>query len=173
MSKLKQSLAKKFEIKDLGQLWYFLEIEVARTKKGIVVSQRKHILDILKETWIGGRKPSKTPVEVNAKLGKVKDGVPVDTDRYQRLVGRLIYLSHTRPYIFFRCEDGESIYAFPIWEISWSCMYRILQYLKGTPRKGLFFKKNEKRGIEVYTHADWAGSIEDQHQDNVRSYRVI
>ncbi|KAH9698541.1 protein kinase domain-containing protein [Citrus sinensis] len=123
MSRLKQNLAKEFEIKDLGQLKYFLGMEVARSKKGIVVSQRKYILDLLKETGMSGCKPSDTPIEANSKLGEVKNGFPVDNGRYQRLVGRLIYLSHTRPDIAFAVN---------------------------------------MRGIDMYTDADWAGSVTDK-----------
>ena len=161
MSRLKQSLAKEFEIKDLGQLRYFLGMEVARSKKGIIVSQRKYILDLLKETGMSGCKPSDTPIEVNAKLGEVKDGVPVDTGRYQRLVGRLIYLSHTRPDIAFAVSMVSQFMHSP-YEEHLDAVYRILRYLKGTPGKGLFFKKNETRGVEVYTDADWAGSVVDR-----------
>lgn len=72
-----------------------------KIKEGIVVSQQKYILDLLKETGISGCKPSDNPVEVSAKLSEVKNGVPAGTGGYQRLVGRLIYLSHTRPSIAF------------------------------------------------------------------------
>ena len=101
MSILKQNLAKEFEIKDLGQLKYFRRIEVATSKKGIVVSQRNYILDLLKETGMSGCKPSDAPIKANSKLEEVKYGVPVDNGRYQRLIGRLIYLSYTRPDITF------------------------------------------------------------------------
>ncbi|KAL9434213.1 hypothetical protein AB3S75_015674 [Citrus x aurantiifolia] len=161
MSRLKQNLAKEFEIKDLGQLKYFLGMEVARSKKGIVVSQRKYILDLLKETGMSGCKPSDTPIEANSKLGEVKNGVPVDKGRYQRLVGRLIYLSHTRPDIAFAVSMVSQFMHSP-YEEHLEAVYRILRYLKSTPGKGLFFKKNEKRGIEVYTDADWAGSVTDR-----------
>ena len=140
---------------------YFLGIEIARSKKGIVVSQRKYILDLLKETGMSGCKPSNTPIEVNTKLGEVKDGVPVDTGRYPRLVGRLIYLSHTRPDIAFAVSMVSQFMHSP-YEKHLEAVYRILRYLKGTPGKGLLFKKNEKRGIEVYTDADWVGSITDR-----------
>ncbi|KAH9722152.1 retrovirus-related pol polyprotein from transposon RE1 [Citrus sinensis] len=73
MDRLKQSLATDFEIKDLGALKYFLGMEVARSKKGIVVSQRKYILDLLKETGISGCKPIDTPMKYNLKLGSVTD----------------------------------------------------------------------------------------------------
>ena len=54
MSRLKQSLAKEFEIKDLGQLRYFLGMEVARSNKGIIMSQRKYILNLLNKTGMSG-----------------------------------------------------------------------------------------------------------------------
>ena len=101
MNRLKKSLASEFVIKDLGLLRYFLGMEVARSKKGIVVSQRKYILDLLKETGMNGCRPLDTPMDPNVKLGKNGEGVLVDTARYQRLVGKLIYLSHTRLDIAF------------------------------------------------------------------------
>ena len=101
INNLKASHAGEFEIKDLGSLKYILGMEVARSKKGIVVSQQKYILDLLKETGMMGCRPANTPIDPNQKLRSEGKGDPVDTTRYQRLVGRLIYLSHTRPNIAF------------------------------------------------------------------------
>ncbi|KAK3017339.1 hypothetical protein RJ639_007520 [Escallonia herrerae] len=100
MERLKQCLASKFEIKDLGSLKFFLGMEIARSRKGIAVSQRKYVLDLLKETGISGCRPVETLIDPNQKLGGNK-GDPVNTSRYQKLVGKLIYLSHTRPDIAF------------------------------------------------------------------------
>ena len=83
-----------FEIKDLGSMRYFLGMEVARNQKGISVSQRKYTLDLLKETGMMRCKPVDTPVDPNLKLTELQNSSPVDKGRYQRLVGRLIYLSH-------------------------------------------------------------------------------
>ncbi|KAF5942914.1 hypothetical protein HYC85_020556 [Camellia sinensis] len=94
---LKKYLAKEFEIKDLGSLKYFLGIEVARSKDGIFISQRKYVLDLLKETGMLGCKACATPLEPNQKLGDDEGGEVVDRGSYQRLVGKLIYLSHSRP----------------------------------------------------------------------------
>ena len=95
LSKLKKLLAAEFEVKDLGNLRYFLGMEVARTRNGIAVTQRKYIMDLLKETGLLGCKPVSTPIDPNVKLGNVKGSKPVDKGRYQRLVGKLIYLSHS------------------------------------------------------------------------------
>ncbi|KAH9763107.1 protein kinase domain-containing protein [Citrus sinensis] len=160
MDRLKQSLATDFEINDLGALKYFLGMEVARSKKGIVVSQRKYILDLLKETRISGCKPIDTPVEYNLKLGEGEKAL-VDARRYQNLVGKLIYLSHTRPDITFAISIVSRFMHHPR-EEHLKDVYRILRYLKSTPGKGLLFRKTENRGIEVYTNADWAGSVIDR-----------
>jgi hypothetical protein len=93
---LKALLAQEFEIKDLGSMKYFLGMEVARSDKGIFISQRKYILDLLEETGMLGCKPADSPLEANHHLGS-NVGELTDKERYQRLVGRLIYLSHTRP----------------------------------------------------------------------------
>ena len=74
MSRLKKHLALEFEIKDLGPLRYFLGMEVARSRMGIFVTQRKYVLDLLEEARMSGCKPSDTPVDSNKKLGEVSDG---------------------------------------------------------------------------------------------------
>ena len=99
---MKELLATEFEIKDLGPLKYFLGMEVAQSNKGIVISQRKYILDLLNETGMFGCKPVDTPMDPNKKAKKGEDSSPVDKGRYQRLVGKLIYLSHTKPDIAIR-----------------------------------------------------------------------
>jgi hypothetical protein len=89
-------LGKQFEVKDLGQLRYFLGIEVAHGAEGIVLSQRKYVLDLLTETGMLGCKPAVAPINQKSKLS-AEAGESVDHEQYQRLVGRLIYQSHTRP----------------------------------------------------------------------------
>ena len=83
LEKLKDLLAGEFEIKDLGQLRYFLGNEVTRSKRGIVVSQRKNAIDLLKENELLGGKPTYTPINQNIKFGKEDGGDPIDKRRYQ------------------------------------------------------------------------------------------
>ena len=159
--KLKTLLAKEFETKDLGSLKYFLGMEVARSRKGISVSQWKYVLDLLKETGMLGCKPAETPMDSSTKLGANKDSVPVDKGKYQRLVGKLIYLSHTRPDIGFSVSVVSQFMNDPT-EEHMEAVNRILRYLKMTPGKGLYFRKNTRKDIEVFVDADWAGSITDR-----------
>ncbi|KZV37836.1 hypothetical protein F511_10866 [Dorcoceras hygrometricum] len=76
-------------------------MEVARSRKGIYESQRKYVLDLLKETGMSGCRPSDIPMDPNQKLNSATKGASVEKERYQRLVGKLMYLSHTRPDITF------------------------------------------------------------------------
>lgn len=100
-----------------------------------------------------------TPVDVGKK--SEDGGNPVEIDRYQRLVGKLIYLSHTRPDIAFAVSLVSQHMHSPK-ESDLEAVYKILRYLKGSVGKGLLFKKGERKEVEVFTDADWAGSIEDR-----------
>nr|CAD1831090.1 unnamed protein product [Ananas comosus var. bracteatus] len=108
LCKIKQCLAKEFEIKDIGNLKFFLGMEIARSKKGIAVSQRKYVLDLLSETGMLGCKPIETPMDSTVKLDNNDGSAPVDKERYQRLVGKLLYLAHTRPDIGFSVSVNGS-----------------------------------------------------------------
>lgn len=88
ISRLKRSVASKFEIKDIGPLHY------SRSRKCIYLSQRKYVLDLLQETRMSGCRPSDTPMDPNRKLGAEQKGTRVEKRRYQCLVGKLIYLTY-------------------------------------------------------------------------------
>ena len=158
---LRQRLNKEFEIKQLGQLKYFLGIEVAHSKKGIFISQQKYVTDLLKETGKLACKPVDTPINPNHKLGEALDDPTVDKEMYQRLVGRLIYLSHTRPDIAYAVSVVSQFMHNPK-EIHLQAVYRILHYLKANPGKGIIFRRNEGVVLEAYTDADYAGSPVDR-----------
>lgn len=158
---LKKRLSKDFEMKDLGGLKYFLGIEVVRSKQGISLSQRKYVLDLLTETGMLDCKPVDTPVVQNLKLGEFPTQEPANKERYQRLVGKLIYLSHTRPDIAYAVSLVSQFMHAPS-EQHMEAVFRILRYLKGAPGRGIFFKKNEHLRVEGYTDSDWAGDITDR-----------
>ena len=99
-------------------------------------------------------------VDPNVKLGGSEEN-SVDTSRYQKLVGRLIYLSHTWPDIAFAMSLISQFMHSPR-KTHMEVAYRILRYLKGSLGKGLFFWKQESRRIEAYINADWASSVTDR-----------
>ena len=101
IQKLKQHLFSHFQTKDLGKLKYFLGIEVAQSNSGVVISQRKYTLDILADTGMLDYKPVDTPMDPNVKLVPGQEELLRDPRRYQRLVGKLNYLTITRLDISF------------------------------------------------------------------------
>ncbi|KAM2020888.1 hypothetical protein ACFX16_042974 [Malus domestica] len=162
MERLHEYLSSEFEMKDLGGLKYFLGIEVARSRDGIYLSQRKYVLDLLSETGMLACKPAETPIVRNYHLAVYPDQVPANRERYQRLVGRLIYLSLTRPDITYAISVVSQFMHSPS-EDHMAAVMRILSYLKGAPGKGLIFRKHGHLEIKGYTDADWAGNITDRH----------
>jgi hypothetical protein len=157
---LKGHLAQEFEVKDLGNLRYFLGIEVSRGPKGILLSQQKYVLDLLQEAGMLGCRPATTPIEPNHRL--ISDmGKPVDRESYQRMVGKLIYLSHTRPDIAYAVSTVSQFMHDPR-SSHMDVVTRILRYLKGCPGKGLLYTHHGNLQVECYTDADWAGSLDDR-----------
>jgi hypothetical protein len=106
--------------------------------------------------------PIDTPIEQNHKLGDDRvDQVPTNKERYQRLVGRLIYLSHTRPDLAYAVSVVSQFMHSPN-EVHMDAVHRILRYLKSAPGKGLMFSKHGHLEVEGYIDADWVGSITDR-----------
>jgi hypothetical protein len=157
---LKKMLAKSFEVKDLGFLHYFLGIEVVYGPQGIYLSQRKYVLDLLAETGMLGCKPASTPIELNHHT-RADLGDTLDKQNYQRLMGRLIYLSHTRPDIAYAVSI-VSRYMHDPRTSHMDIVKRILRYLKSCPGKGILFSKNGHLKIEGYTDADWVGCLDNR-----------
>ena len=150
-----------FEINNLGNMKYFLGIEVSRSKEGISASQRKYVIDLLAETDMLGCHLASTPVEFNCKLGNSGDQVPVDKERYRRLAGKLIYLSHTCSNISFVVNVANQFMQTP-YEEHMEAVNKILRYLKTTPGKGLMLRKTDRKTIKVYADSNWVGSVVDK-----------
>ena len=158
---LKQKLVEVFEIKELEKLKYFLGIEVAYSIQRIFISQQKYVTDLLAETEKIGCKPISNPMDPNHKLGKAKEELIVDKRMYQRLVGRLIYLVHTRLDLAYSMSM-ISQFMQDLREPHLQAAYKVLYYLKGNLGKEILFKKNDTLALEAYTDADYAGSLVDR-----------
>ena len=102
-----------------------------------------------------------TPIIQNHKLGEYLDQVPADKQKYQWLVCKLIYLSHTRPDIAYAVSVVSQFMHCPSKD-RMDAVMRILSYLKSSPRKGLMFSKNDHLNVDGYIDADWARNITDR-----------
>ena len=161
IEELKMNLFKEFEMKDLGALKYFLGIEVLRSERGIFLRQKKYVLDLLAETGLLDCKPAETPMVVNHGLRVTEGAKRTDREQYQRLVGKLIYLSHTRPGIAYAVGIVSQFMHQPQ-EDHMEAAIRIVRYLKGTAGHGVFLGKRENLEIDGFTDADWASNPVDR-----------
>ncbi|BBH09537.1 Seven transmembrane MLO family protein [Prunus dulcis] len=160
ITKLKLFLHQKFAIKDLGSLKYFLGIEIAASRKGLFLNQGKYVLDLLKETRMMETKPIANPIDVKKKLG-LEGELLLDVGCYQRLVGKLIYLTITRPDIAHVVSlVNQHMHAPRTTHLQ--AIKRILRYLKGSLGRGILMKKNGNTNIIGYSDADWAGCTVDR-----------
>jgi hypothetical protein len=152
---LKRFLHSRFRIEDLGNLKYVFGIEVSRSQKGIAISQRKYTLEILKDVGILGAKPVNFSMEQNTKLSDVGDLLK-DPSQYRRLVGRLIYLTITRPDIMYSVHVLSRFMHAPR-KPHMEAALRVLHYLKGAPGQGLFFSSQTDLSLLAFCDSDWAG----------------
>ncbi|CAN6727389.1 unnamed protein product [Malus baccata var. baccata] len=157
---LKQSLKQRFAIKDLGILKYFLGIEVATSHKGLFLNQRKYVLDLLKEANMSDVKPAIAPLDSKHKPSL--KGMPLtDISHYQRLVGKLIYLTITRPDITYSVSLVSQFMHSPTLG-HLTLVKRILRYLRLSVGRGILMQKNDNTQIMGYCDADWAGNAIDR-----------
>ena len=98
-----------------------------------------------------GCKPSDTPIKARKRMES--DGKPLDRERYRRLLGRLIYLSHIRLDIAFSVSVVSQYMHSPK-ESHLEAVYKNLRYLKGSIGRGLFFKKGDSKKVKIYSDAD-------------------
>lgn len=118
-------------MKDIGALRYFLGIELARTAEGIFLCQRKYCLDIVSECGLLGSCPAHVPIEQNQCLATASDAPYSDPGWYRRVVGRLIYLSISRPDLAYTVHILSQFMDKPT-VAQWDAVMKIVCFLKGT-----------------------------------------
>ncbi|GJV24967.1 ribonuclease H-like domain-containing protein [Tanacetum coccineum] len=162
INKFKTFLSSKFLIKDLGKLKYFLGIEVLESNGNLYLSQRKYYLELLADFGMLTYKPCGTPIESKElaiksnKEGLVEIDKPLSgINNYQKLVGKLIYLTHTRPDICYAIHVLSQYMHAPL-QSHLKLAFRVLRYLKNVPRKGISFCKSDVMNLSVFVDSYWA-----------------
>lgn len=138
---------------NLGPLKYFVGIEVAKSHQGFFLSQRKYVLDLLRDAGITRCKPCPTPIDAYHRLKEDDTNRLIDAGRYQCLVGRLIYLSLTRPDITY-AVGVISQFMHASTQAHMEAAYKVLRYLKGCPGKGILYQRHGHHKVMAYTDAD-------------------
>ncbi|BAB90546.1 putative rice retrotransposon retrofit gag/pol polyprotein [Oryza sativa Japonica Group] len=160
---LLKDLNKEFTLKDLGDLHYFLGIEVTKVSNGVILTQEKYANDMLKRVNMSNCKPVSTPLSVSEKL-TLYEGSPLgpnDATQYRSIVGALQYLTLTRPDIAYSVNKVCQFLHAPTTS-HWIAVKRILRYLNQCTSLGLHVHKSASTLVHGYSDADGAGSIDDR-----------
>ena len=150
---IKRLLHSTFHMKDLGQLTYFLGLEVHFQQKGIFVNQHKYIQDLIQLVGLTNSTLVDSPMEIYLKLRRDEGVLQQDPTFYRKLVGSLIYLTITRLDISFAMSK---FMQFPR-HLHLSAVHHIIKYLFGTSSRGLFFPTGASTQLQAYSDSDWAG----------------
>nr|GEX49975.1 retrovirus-related Pol polyprotein from transposon TNT 1-94 [Tanacetum cinerariifolium] len=157
--KLKKSV---YGLKQANRQWFIkltiflttLGIEFLRNSKGIAMTQRKYALDLIDYAGLQNEKPSKTPLDLRTKLTYTYGEPLADPSQYRTLVGKLIYLTISRPDIAFAAQLLSKFSQNP--DISHlQALTRVIRYLKLSPGQGLFFLKVNYPVLHAYYDGDW------------------
>ncbi|XP_028763329.1 uncharacterized protein LOC114721636 [Neltuma alba] len=171
ISVLRNNLSLRFDMKNLGEVNYFLGLEVEKTSQGYFVSQRAYAGNLLERFGIGVAKEKATPMKPNLKLKKDEGKLLKNPIRFRQLVGSLIYLTITRPEISYSVGIVSQFIQNPraphLEAAKW-----ILRYTKGTLSYGLLYKKQVKFTLSGFTDADWAGDKNDRHSTSGHCFTV-
>ncbi|GKD77502.1 retrovirus-related pol polyprotein from transposon TNT 1-94 [Tanacetum coccineum] len=150
-----------FEMSMMGELNFFLGLQIKQLNDGIFFNQSKYIKEMLKKFGLEDSKPMKTPMSTETKLTRDEEGESVDNTKYRGMIGSLLYLTASRPDIMFSVclcarfqEDPKTSHL--------EAVKRIFRYIKGTMHLGLWYPKGS--GIEtiVYADSDHAGDYVDR-----------
>ncbi|KAK9053095.1 hypothetical protein SSX86_029725 [Deinandra increscens subsp. villosa] len=145
----------------MGELNFFLGLQVKQTADGIFLNQSKYIQDMLKRFDMLSSSSAKTPISTSHNLNSESESEPVDQHTYRAMIGSLMYLTTSRPDIMFSvclCSRYQSAPK----ESHMKAVKRIFKYLKGQPKLGLWYAKNNDFSLVAYTDSDYGGCYLDK-----------
>ncbi|XP_022873342.1 uncharacterized protein LOC111392272 [Olea europaea var. sylvestris] len=149
-------------MKDLGQLTYFLGLEVHTTSHGLFLNQHKYIQDLIGLADLFEASSIDMLLELNVNYQKVKGDILPDPSLYRRLVGSLIYLTITHPDISSAVHTLSKFMDAPR-HLHMVAVHRIIRYLIGTPHRGHFFPRGSSLELTAYSDVDWASCPDSRH----------
>ncbi|GKE95108.1 uncharacterized mitochondrial protein-like protein, partial [Tanacetum coccineum] len=149
-----------FQMSSMGELTFFLGLQVKQKEDGIFLSQDKYVTEILKKFGFTNVKTASTPMETQKPLLKDEDGEEVDVHLYRSMIGSLMYLTSLRPDIMFEVCACARYQVNP--KVSHlHTVKRIFRYLKGQPKLGLWYPKDSPLDLVSYTDSDYVGASDD------------
>ena len=145
----------------LGELNYFLGLQIIQSNKGIFIHQTKYVKDILRKFHFEDCKPMSTPMTVGCKLSKEDESKNVDQKSYRSMIGSLLYVTTSRPDIKQAVGMVARFQSAPK-ESHVQSVKRIFRYLKGTINFGLWYPSKKSFSLKAYLDAEWDGCVDDR-----------
>ncbi|GJU77299.1 putative ribonuclease H-like domain-containing protein [Tanacetum coccineum] len=147
----------RFQMSSMGELTFFLGLQVKQKEDGIFISQDKYVAEILKKFDFANVKTASTPIETQKPLVKDEEASDVDVHLYRSMIGSLMYLTASRPDIMFAVCACSRFQVTPK-SSHLSAVKRIFRYLKGKPKLGLWYPRVSSFDLESYSDSDYAGA---------------
>ncbi|GJT04864.1 putative ribonuclease H-like domain-containing protein [Tanacetum coccineum] len=150
-----------FEMSAMGELTFFLGLQVKQKPDGIFISQDKYVQDMLKKFDMESVRPATTPFEASKPKSKDEPDDAVNVHLYRSMIGSLMYLTASRPDIQFAVSACSRHQVTPLTS-NLNAVKKIFKYLKGQPKLGLWYPRDSPFVLEAYSDSDYAGSHGDR-----------
>jgi hypothetical protein len=158
-------------MKDLVLMYYCLGLEVLQSSERIFLNQGKYTVEILNRFDMLECKSMNTPMEAKLKLLVDTSSDLIDATLYKQIIGSLMYLTNTRPDIYFAVNTLSQFLVEPR-RVQLVAAKHVMRYLKGTMDYGLGYDGDHDFTLSGYTDADWAGSVADRKRNSRCCFRV-
>lgn len=149
-------------MKDLEDLKYILGIEMLRSSKGVILNQRKYVLELIADSGLTGAKPTPTPLESSLRLisvkhdltiGYIRDSVLHDVAPYQGLIVKLLYATIIRPVISYVVQTLSQSMQSPK-KSHWEDAIRVVRHGKGTIGQGVWLHAKSTTMLTSWCDSD-------------------
>ncbi|GJY43320.1 putative ribonuclease H-like domain-containing protein [Tanacetum coccineum] len=146
----------RFQMSSMGELTFFLGLQVKQNKAGIFISQDKYVAEILKKFDLVNVKTAITPMETKVALTKDEEVVDVDVHLYRSMIGSLMYLTASSGIMYVVCVCSRFQVTPKTSHLN--AVKRIFKYLKGKPHLGLWYPRESPFDLEAFFDSDYGGS---------------
>jgi hypothetical protein len=156
-----KEMKQEFEMSMIGELNYFLGLQVKQIAEGIFISQSKYAKDLVKRFGLDGKSRACTPMSTSVKISSDLAGKSVDPSLYRSMIGSLLYLTASRPDIAFNVGVCARFQANPK-ESHLTAVKRIIKYVNDTLSYGIWYSRETNLVVAGYSDAVWVGNADDR-----------
>jgi hypothetical protein len=150
-----------FEMSMIGELSFFLGLQITQRSKGMFISQEKYLREMLKRFQMEDSKHVGTPMVTGCKLSKDDDSLDVDQSSYRSMIGNLLYIRTSHPDIMHVVGMVGRYQSTPK-QSHLLAIKRIFRYLKETMTYGLWYPRNQNFQLTAYSDVDWAKCVDER-----------